>query len=109
MRTIEWTSAFKRDYKKVNATPRHRDLASLLESIGDRLASDAPLAERNRDHGLTGEYTGHRECHLKPDLLLIYKKPDETTLRSPTKQLCDLCASANIVSFSDTRRFTART
>jgi mRNA interferase YafQ len=32
-------------------------------------------------HVLAGEYTGHRECHLKPDLLLIYKKPDETTLR----------------------------
>jgi len=32
-------------------------------------------------HVLAGEYTGHRECHLKPDLLLIYKKPDETRLR----------------------------
>jgi mRNA interferase YafQ len=28
-----------------------------------------------------GEYTNHRECHLKPDLLLIYKKPDDSTLR----------------------------
>jgi len=81
MRTIEWTSAFKRDYKRTLATPRHRDLASLLESIGNRLASDAALAERHRDHGLTGEYTGHRECPLKPDLLLNYKQPDEATLR----------------------------
>jgi mRNA interferase YafQ len=81
MRTIEWTSAFKRDYKKALATPRHRDLAALLESIGDRLASDSVLADRHRDHSLAGEYSGHRECHLKPDLLLIYKKPDQATLR----------------------------
>ena len=81
MRTIEWTSAFKRDYKKALSNPRHRDLAPLLESIGNSLAGDELLAERYRDHVLAGEYTGHRECHLKPDLLPIYKKPDETTLR----------------------------
>ena len=81
MRTIEWTSAFKRDYKKALATPRHRDLAALLEQIATELAGDAPLADKYRDHALAGEYTKHRECHLKPDLLLIYKKPDESTLR----------------------------
>ena len=61
--------------------PRHRDLTPLLEIIGNTLASDGTLAERYRDHGLTGEYTKHRECHVKPDLLLIYKKPDERTVR----------------------------
>jgi mRNA interferase YafQ len=81
MRTIEWTSAFKRDYKKAHSNPRHRDLASLLESIGSSLAKDMALAKRYRDHDLKGEYSGHRECHLKPDLLLVYKKPDEATLR----------------------------
>ena len=81
MRTIEWTTAFKREYKKALSTPRHRDLATLLESIGSILAADVPLAARYRDHSLTGEYTGHRECHLKPDLMLIYKKPDPATLR----------------------------
>jgi mRNA interferase YafQ len=45
------------------------------------LAEDIPLLEKQRDHPLTGEYADHRECHLKPDLLLIYKKPDEATLR----------------------------
>jgi addiction module RelE/StbE family toxin len=39
------------------------------------------LPERFHDHPLTGEYTHHCECHLKPDLLLIYKKPDDQTLR----------------------------
>lgn len=81
MRTTEWTNAFKRDYRKALSSPRHRNLAPLLESVSDNLAADKPLAERYRDHFLTGEYGGHRECHLKPDLLLIYKKPDDTTLR----------------------------
>jgi mRNA interferase YafQ len=81
MRTIEWTNAFKRDYKRTLSNPRHRDLGPLLLSIGNTLAGDIALPDRHRDHALTGEYTGHRECHLKPDLLLIYKKPDEIVLR----------------------------
>jgi len=81
MRTIEWTNAFKRDYKKVVSNPRHKDLARLLEQIVTNLASDIALVDKYRDHALAGEYTHHRECHLKPNLLLIYKKPDEFTLR----------------------------
>ena len=81
MRTIEWTNAFKRDYKKALANPRHRDVAPLLEHVATELANDVILALKYRDHTLSGDYTEHRECHLKPDLLLIYKKPDESTLR----------------------------
>jgi mRNA interferase YafQ len=81
MRTIEWTSAFKRDYKRVKATPRHKDMVTLLNEVGNLLAEDKPLPDRCRDHGLSGNWKGHRECHLKPDLLLIYKLPDEKTLR----------------------------
>jgi mRNA interferase YafQ len=81
MRTIEWTSAFKRDYKRVKATPRHADIEGLLNGVGNLLAEDLPLAERHHDHGLSGNWKGHRECHLKPDLLLIYKLPNEETLR----------------------------
>lgn len=81
MRTIEWTNAFKRDYKKALSNPRHREVGSLVESIGNSLAGDEVLADRYRDHVLAGDYTGHRECHIKPDLLLIYKKPDDMVLR----------------------------
>lgn len=81
MRTIEWTNAFKRDYKRTLANPRHRDLAQLLEQVAAELANDVILAVKYRDHALSGDYTNHRECHLKPDLLLIYKKPDDSTLR----------------------------
>ena len=81
MRTIEWTAAFKRDYKRVKATARHRDIETLLTGIGDLLAEHRPLAEKHRDHPLGGNWKNHRECHLKPDLLLIYKLPDDETLR----------------------------
>ena len=81
MRTIESTKVFRRDYKRVTATPRYREIASLLEWIGDRLAADIPLDVQYRDHPLLGIYAGCRECHLKPDLLLVYAKPDSATLQ----------------------------
>jgi mRNA interferase YafQ len=52
-----------------------------MPEILSLLASDIPLKEKHRDHGLGGNWKGHRECHLKPDLLLIYKKPDANVLR----------------------------
>jgi len=81
MRTIEWTNAFKRDYKRVKLNPRHKGVDSLLSAIVQLLAEDQPLPEKHRDHVLLGNWREHRECHLKPDLLLIYKLPDDETLR----------------------------
>jgi mRNA interferase YafQ len=81
MRTIEWTSAFKRDYKRTKATPRHSDIETLLPQIAGLLADRKPLPEKHRDHGQGGNWNGHRECHVKPDLLLIYKLPNGETLR----------------------------
>lgn len=82
MRTIEWSSAFKRDYKRAKASPRHRkSLDSLLSGVLDRLVSDTVLPESNRDHGLSGDWAGYRECHVKPDLLLIYRKVNRDVLR----------------------------
>ncbi len=81
MRKIERTSAFKKDYKRVNAASRHRSLDKLLEELLALLLLDSLLAARHSDHALIGEWKDHRECHLKPDLLLIYSKPDAGTLR----------------------------
>jgi mRNA interferase YafQ len=82
MRAIERSSAFKRDYKRVKATPRHsKDIDSLVSTIVALLLLDQALPESNRDHALSGDWAGYRECHLKPDLLLIYRKPDADTLR----------------------------
>lgn len=81
MRMIEWTSAFKRDYKRMRKDPRYRDVVTLLPAVTNLLANDRPLPDRHRDHPLMGQWQDHRECHLKPDLLLIYRKPDAGTLR----------------------------
>lgn len=82
MRTIDRSTAFKRDYKRVKATPHHgKDADTLLSAILKALLDDRPLPENNRDHPLSGNWSGYRECHVKPDLLLIYRKPDTTLLR----------------------------
>jgi mRNA interferase YafQ len=44
------------------------------------LAADAPLPRRCFDHPLSGEWADHRDCHVRPDLVLIYRKPDDETL-----------------------------
>ncbi|HAE47314.1 MAG: type II toxin-antitoxin system mRNA interferase toxin, RelE/StbE family [Tistrella sp.] len=80
MRTIERSSAFKRDYKR-EAKGRHRSaLESVLMVILNSLAADVPLGPQSRDHALTGNWAGYRECHIRPDLLLIYSKPTPETL-----------------------------
>ena len=81
MRTIERSSAFKRDYKRVKATPQHRpDVDGLLLATVAVLADDQALPESLQDHPLNGVWSNYRECHLKPDLLLIYRKADADTL-----------------------------
>jgi hypothetical protein len=42
---------------------------------------DEPLAERYHDHPLTGDWKDHRDCHIKPDLILIYRQPDAEVLQ----------------------------
>lgn len=72
MREIVQCSRFKRDYKKVAASGRY-SVDDLIEIV-TLLAQDKPLSEKYRDHALTGEWVGYRECHIKPDWLLIYTK-----------------------------------
>ena len=74
MRRIERTKAFKRDFQRALATPKHRDLDNLLPAILTLLATDTPLPEKYVDHPLRGEWKDFRDCHVKPDLLLIYRK-----------------------------------
>jgi len=78
MRIIKRATNFKKDFKRVMATPRHsRDVGPLLEDILAFLVADEALPENYLDHALVGNWKGHRECHrechIKPDLLLIYK------------------------------------
>lgn len=52
-----------------------------LKPVLVALATDQPLDVRYRDHDLSGDWAGYRECYIKPDLLLIYRKSDADTLR----------------------------
>lgn len=84
MRTIELTSQFKRDYKRELKGPYRSALQGQeneLSVIIELLACDEPLPARCRDHGLAGELRDCRDCHVRPDLLLIYRKPDAGTLQ----------------------------
>ena len=81
MRAIKQTASFKRDLKR-EAKGQHRvALAGEFVKIIEALSKDKPLAGRYHDHALTGVWKDHRDCHIKPDLVLIYRKPDNETLQ----------------------------
>ena len=69
MYQVKFTTAYKRAYKLMKK--RGLDI-SLLNEVVDLLRQGRQLEERYRDHGLTGDLAGFRECHIKPDWLLIY-------------------------------------
>jgi mRNA interferase YafQ len=80
MRTISRTSRFKKDYRR-EAKGQHRaSLDAVLTAAISMLVMDSPLPERLHDHALAGEWKDHRDCHLRPDLVLIYRLPDPNTL-----------------------------
>lgn len=81
MRRIEVTSAFRRDFKREKRGGHRSEVESLVADAVSLLADDRPLPAKNRDHALTGDWRDHRECHLKPDLLLIYRKPNVEVLQ----------------------------
>ena len=69
-REIVWTTKFKKDYKL--AIKRHLDI-DLLDDIIRALSRGEALPEKNKDHELSGNWVGHRECHVQPDWLLVYR------------------------------------
>lgn len=78
MLTINYSSRFKKDY---NLIKKRGYNINLLEEVLEILCSEQPLPQKYRDHALIGNYDGHRECHITPDWLLIYKiKNDILTL-----------------------------
>jgi len=81
MRTIERSSAFKRDYKREAKGKHRRILDTELKPVLVALASNQPLEQHYRDHNLSGNWSGYRECHIKPDLLLIYRASNDSLLR----------------------------
>jgi mRNA interferase YafQ len=80
MRRIKFTNQFKRDYKREKSGRHGRNLDDELKKIMNLLVSDTPLPQKHKDHPLRGEWQDHRDCHLKPDLVLIYRKPNDQSL-----------------------------
>jgi len=80
MRTIKRTSRFKKDYKRETKGQHRATLDDDLLAAVSLLVTDSPMPERFHDHTLAGEWTDHRDCHIKPDLVLIYRVPDAETL-----------------------------
>ncbi|MEW5887204.1 MAG: type II toxin-antitoxin system YafQ family toxin [Pseudomonadota bacterium] len=76
MRKIERTTAFKRDFKREGKGPHRAVLDTDLKQIIASLANDEPLAAKHRDHALTGDWKHYRDCHVRPDLVLIYRLID---------------------------------
>ena len=80
VRIIKRTARFKRDYK-CEKMGRHRSYLDAALLAGLRyLIKDLSLPKRYYDHPLTGNWKDHRDCHIKPDLILIYRLPDPKML-----------------------------
>lgn len=79
---VKTTAQFKKDFKLA----KKRGLKmELLREVITALAMGEPLPEKNKDHALTGNWIGHRECHILPDWLLVYRLEDEVLVLTLTR------------------------
>ena len=69
---VEYTKEFKKDYKKLN-----KEQKEILNEVISKLANKEVLEQKYKDHELKGGLNGIRDCHIEPDLVLIYKKSEE--------------------------------
>ena len=79
---VKFTTQFRKDYKL--AIKRGLKI-ELLEQIVALLAAGQSLREKNKDHALTGNWVGHRECHILPDWLLVYRVEDDVLVLTMTR------------------------
>ncbi len=77
--SIQRTSQFKRDLKRA---VRRGCSVDLLKEIVILLSDGKALPEKNKDHPLTGNWVGFRECHITPDWLLVYRIYDDILMLS---------------------------
>jgi len=82
MLTIRYSGRFRKDYKTVKKCGYD---TRLLEYVLDILSVEQPLPPKYRNHALQGDYIGHRECHITPDWLLIYKVKDKELILELTR------------------------
>ncbi len=71
---VDYSNQFKKDYKKL--VSQGKDITK-LKNIIEKLLRNQPLEKKYKDHKLSGEWKGFRDCHIEPDWLLIYRKTSE--------------------------------
>ena len=79
---IKYTTQFKKDYKLAK---RRNMKLQILKDVVIKLANGEQLETKYRDHALSGDWIGHRECHLLPDWLLIYRIEDDILVLTLTR------------------------
>lgn len=77
--TLDRTAIFRRDLKR--AIKRGLDM-DLLDEVVSALQNGETLPAKNKDHALSGNWVGHRECHIQPDWLLVYRIINQTLVLS---------------------------
>ena len=82
MYQLKFTAKFKKDFKRIKR--QGKDLSKLRAAL-ELLMQGQPLPEAFRDHSLSGVYRGHRECHIEPDWLLIYRVDEESVVLTATR------------------------
>lgn len=87
MLNVRYSTRFKRDFKL--CVKRHWNM-ELLQQVIDTLKIPDTLPQKNLDHSLSWDYSGHRECHVAPDWLLIYRQDEEELLLYRTGTHADL-------------------
>ena len=87
MKAIFQTSQFKKDFKRIKK--RSKDLSKLKEVVSV-IANSEALEERHRDHALSGNWSGSRDCHIEPDWILIYRVDGEFLFLERTGSHSDL-------------------
>lgn len=80
MRTIAKTKQFRKDQKRERKGQHKETLQTDLQTLVDLLVKDAVLPEKYQDHPLSGQWKDCRDAHVKPDLVLIYRKVGDTEL-----------------------------
>ena len=78
---LERTKKFKQDYKRESKGRHRKTLEDSFIEVLKLLFKNKPLAQKYNDHALTGDWSDHRDCHIKPDLVLIYRKPNKKVLQ----------------------------
>ena len=80
MRRIKALSQFKKDFRRERSGRHGPKLEIELKQVLELLVRDEPLPRHRFDHPLKGKWNDCRDCHIRPDLVLIYRKPDDETL-----------------------------